>query len=800
MTLSLAFSTFGSFHAGNYDYSEMSSNAKELMIKIGMDEKSIEKNIDFTIKPTNDSVGVIAGNMPINVNNENVTLVAIAIRGVGYEREWASNFTLGVSGQHKGFSEGKDKVITFMREYFKSQNISGKVKFWLTGFSRGAAVANLVAGAIDNGIIIDNDIIYNTDDVYAYCFGTPAGALTDELEGTSRYENIFNIINPNDIVPFVAPFEMGFGRYGVDMLIPTAESNPGQYEKLKENMLDFYYQLEGVTTYTVDEFQMKKLGAKNWLPGGEPIEFIVDDNVNDYSQNVFLSKYISILSKEFFISRQNYVSNYEKEVREICSVIFGCTFEQQKILLDSFIAQVQSNWGMLAWSYVWNAGINPWGEEADALQMISDWLKKAINDAGITDYDEAVIDSAGIALGDLMLALVTSHPNYFTTAVMNVQRLGEAHFPELYLAWMKSLDENYTQDVEYTLNSNAYRIVFIDGEAEFEAYTSDGKVVASYKDGKFDNIESGNSFGTDENGRYIVFPVDKEYNIIITSDDSFNYIVKEYNESVGYTRIVEYNDVYSDNDLIIIGNIPMYSDEEIQSGAPYGSKVNYTLRYSNGEEIEKDFEISKNEEFYISAVSENEEFGTVSGGDLYKYGQTAILCAEATDGYTFAGWYENGNLVSTDAIYSVKVYENRNFVGRFVSLELTPKAGNGVTVLNGKIYGMWDLLTAERAKELFENSDAIIVDTENFVGSGTKFTYYNKEYVAVITGDVDGDGEISSTDYMRIKSLFIGDYLLDGVYFEAADVDGDGDITTTDYLRIKSYFLGAYEIYHNKVA
>lgn len=64
-----------------------------------------------------------------------------------------------------------------------------------------------------------------------------------------------------------------------------------------------------------------------------------------------------------------------------------------------------------------------------------------------------------------------------------------------------------------------------------------------------------------------------------------------------------------------------------------------------------------------------------------------------------------------------------------------------------------------------------------------------------IKGDVTGDGEVDSTDYLRIKGQFLGKYTLEGIAFEAGEVTNDGEIDSTDYLKIKSHFLGTYNLY-----
>ena len=68
---------------------------------------------------------------------------------------------------------------------------------------------------------------------------------------------------------------------------------------------------------------------------------------------------------------------------------------------------------------------------------------------------------------------------------------------------------------------------------------------------------------------------------------------------------------------------------------------------------------------------------------------------------------------------------------------------------------------------------------------------YDETYVL---GDVDGNGVVDSTDYMRVKSMFLGAYNLSGEYFVAGDVDASGVIDTTDYLRLKSAFMGTYNL------
>ncbi|MBO5810974.1 MAG: choice-of-anchor J domain-containing protein [Bacteroidales bacterium] len=67
----------------------------------------------------------------------------------------------------------------------------------------------------------------------------------------------------------------------------------------------------------------------------------------------------------------------------------------------------------------------------------------------------------------------------------------------------------------------------------------------------------------------------------------------------------------------------------------------------------------------ITAIVNPEETGTVDGTGEYLYGETATLTAIANDGYQFANWTENGEVVSKDAEYSFIVESARELVANF---------------------------------------------------------------------------------------------------------------------------------------
>ena len=96
-----------------------------------------------------------------------------------------------------------------------------------------------------------------------------------------------------------------------------------------------------------------------------------------------------------------------------------------------------------------------------------------------------------------------------------------------------------------------------------------------------------------------------------------------------------------------------------------------------------------------------------------------------------------------------------------------------------------ELIDPATGKELFIKKDGTY-----------SFTVPNNvsEVVIVIKGDVTDNNVIDSTDYMRIKSYFLGTHTLSELALFTADVNDDGRIDSTDYIQIKGYFLDMYDL------
>ena len=64
----------------------------------------------------------------------------------------------------------------------------------------------------------------------------------------------------------------------------------------------------------------------------------------------------------------------------------------------------------------------------------------------------------------------------------------------------------------------------------------------------------------------------------------------------------------------------------------------------------------------------------------------------------------------------------------------------------------------------------------------------------VVTGDVNGDGNITITDMLAVKSHLLKKSTLSGASAKAADTSGDKAISITDFIQIKAHILGKDKI------
>lgn len=217
------------------------------------------------------------------------TLLCLVIRGTpGTLEEWISNLNINDNTQiqttlHEGFAKAAYSVKQSINDYIKKYNIDiNKTCILITGHSRGAAVANIIAAwAKEN--FLENSI-------YAYTFASP-NATQDENANSKEYSYIWNIVNAEDVVPTV-PFNRRnwkFQKYGQvlvlcnvwntqeDMFLYDYMPKKNQFHKAFNNGRVFYpflmgpflpVQLSDVFTKSTENVQ-KYYNKNGWRTKGE---------------------------------------------------------------------------------------------------------------------------------------------------------------------------------------------------------------------------------------------------------------------------------------------------------------------------------------------------------------------------------------------------------------------------------------------------------------------------------------------------------------------------------------------------
>ena len=251
-----------------------------------------DTNIKYTnygITPTEDTVGYSIAHKQIGEYD----LLAISIRGFNYGKEWANNFLIGEEGNHYGFDARANEIYNDLKVELEVRNYEN-VKLWITGYSRGGGISNVLS----HKILSSNEIDIAPEDMYVYTFEAPRG-LTEE--NAVAYENVHNVINNADLITYVAPEEYGLYRCGVDVQIYFSDTNISR----------LLYDLDKDITFpafTATSDYANEQECIQWMISSLTRE--MDTSDPDYAA-------------ETAHTRQDFVNNYQNGVRYILGLFFS---------------------------------------------------------------------------------------------------------------------------------------------------------------------------------------------------------------------------------------------------------------------------------------------------------------------------------------------------------------------------------------------------------------------------------------------------------------------------------------------
>lgn len=410
MSAVIANSTNPSYRAGGYIYEDGeikrieeiedavrqengSKNVQDLLRTIGFE--NIQINDAYTKIGTPVSAGVVCGmKKMIDDNGKEFTLIAFIPRSVGYLGEWANNPEVGEGGpdnsnDHLGFSAATiDYMLPFLEQYLKENNVTGDLKIWSTGMSRGGGLSNTAVAYLDD--MLDENgtteqlfgiegLRLNQKDIYSYTFGAPHAAsathadIIDEngnLVRNPKYNNIHNFAAEYDFLNRVLYGNWNFDRYGRDTEVALSDAE----ENLAE-LLEMYA--------VINNKDISELNDKDYIylteDGSiyyEPLEFSTyywGDGILPEKMDLteFLTAYMYNLTDTF--TRDEFANGMQSGLQMLAKIFIGTPPEKYgNLTTDVFLEAAKTK----AMEIAAEAVIDLMLEDTDALLEL---LKYALN-------------------------------------------------------------------------------------------------------------------------------------------------------------------------------------------------------------------------------------------------------------------------------------------------------------------------------------------------------------------------------------------------------------------------------------
>ena len=240
------------------------------------------------------------------------------------------------------------------------------------------------------------------------------------------------------------------------------------------------------------------------------------------------------------------------------------------------------------------------------------------------------------------------------------------------------------------------------------------------------------------------------------------------------------------------------------SGTTYSNKANYTYSSSN---YTSNLYAIWTPITYKVQYNSNGGVGTMNIVTL-TYDKTSNLAENTftrTD-YAFASWntksdgsgttyYDKASVknLTTTANETITLYAQWNFKTPFILRNYT---------LDNKSQIIDDIdtntsLTSYKNHFTMDTGYTLSIDLEDktsiYTGSITKIYNNNTlkiQYTNIVRGDINGDGKISSIDYVKVKNHIMGTNTISNtIYQKSADANKDSKISSLDYIRIKNIIM-----------
>ena len=231
-----------------------------------------------------DSMGVILGHKTINGKE----VVAVALRGDAYEMEMAANMIAGNEGDIQAFADAEALIESRVSDYLEANGITA-AKYWVVGYSRAGAVANLFGRELNRNL---EKYRTTEDDIYVYAIEAALSSYDDTV-----YENIHNIVDKRDMVTYVYPTAWGVHN-------------------------------NGVAEYIGDENETITLKSLDLFTAG----YVKD--IGEVNTAYFINDFVSFITAN--ITRETYAEKLQTPVSQILALYFSMNSVQQTAVIDYF--------------------------------------------------------------------------------------------------------------------------------------------------------------------------------------------------------------------------------------------------------------------------------------------------------------------------------------------------------------------------------------------------------------------------------------------------------------------------------
>lgn len=621
---------------------ERTANIRNVYEQLGFSlEEMLSINYD---KPSEDSDDEAAYTIASKTLYDGSTLVAVVVRGGGYGGEWRSNFHVGSGAIHTGFGTPANDIYSHLEEYLSYHNIDpSNTKIWITGFSRGAAIANIVAGKIN-----ENQLI-NRDNLYAYLFAVPSAVRVADVDAhNSMHDNIYNIVLPYDVVPKVVMSDWGFGRYGKTLMVknrnnPVAPAGRSNYKR--------YYHTNRDKT------------VENYFKNLTNQEYSVGTNQTEAGDTAI--KALIKMAK----SQTGYVTTYQGAIMDIVEGIM-CHDDLEKYCDSKYNGNEKYR---RARDYARN----------QCFKLVTDLSRYGISipdsfcwdmlyPIGIMMYMNGIQDGFYSFLSEnkAMIADLIS-------IIGSIGTVATAHNPEYYISWLYAYD-----DVKDIYDSGTYNKLMVACPVDVNIYNEEGEQVVSIinNDVKIAQLPV---VLIGESAEVYLEGDAEDYTIQISAYDegTVNYSVTEY-EEFEEIRKINYNDIPVKTDDVLTGNVPQGQGNHAE---------NYELTKNSEEKISYTEELSGEELVTLSVTVTTEGDGTGIGVDQATKGELVTLTAIPSFDAEFTGWYdEEGQFLSQEEYYSFVITESANVVAQFTdsirtNLTELPTVSDGILTVPNQI-------------------------------------------------------------------------------------------------------------------